>query len=102
MVRAKPKPKRVNKAGAVLEWARSTPAPSEARSSALLTHDEAREVVLQICKMRQEGHPTPSMRQVAQRLAETYPELAERGPFGFVQLRDFVGRHVPGGWGGRV
>ena len=100
MVRAKPK--RAKRAGAVLEWAMSTPAPSEGRSSALLAHDEAREAVHAICKMRQEGHPTPSMRQVAQRLLEEFPELADRGPFGVVQLRDYVGRHVKGGWGGRV
>ena len=48
------------------------------------------------------GEATPSMRDLSDKLLEVYPELAERGSFGFVQLRDYIARHIPGGWGGRI
>ena len=93
---------RKRKGSPVLDWVKGSEPNSFGRRCALRDHAEARQAVEEVCAMRRAGKPTPSMRDLADKLLDVYPELADRGPFGFIQLRDYIARHIKGGWGGRL
>lgn len=82
----------------MVKWVKTTAPNRAGLLSVIRKNPELEEAIRVVCAMRQRGETTPSKAQLAYKLQEMFPDAGVT----VVALRDYIMRHVEGGWGGRV